>query len=101
MWEKLKSRWNVDSGMDVLIIMVVFACTGFSVLYVKKIVFGWMDIGEQTPTWIRFCLSLFVILPLYQLILLCWGWIFGKFNFFWEFEKRTFSRMKGMWRRKE
>jgi hypothetical protein len=100
MWEKLKSRWNVESGVDVFLILLVFACTGTSVLYVKKIVFGWMDIDEQTATWIRICLSLFIILPLYQVILLGWGWLFGKFNFFWEFEKRSLFRMRDLWRKK-
>lgn len=100
MWNKLKTRWKVDSGLDVVIILVVFACTGFSVVYIKKLLFLWMNIGDQTQTWIRFCLSIFIILPIYQVILLIWGWVFGKFNFFWEFEKRTFSRMLGLLRRK-
>ncbi|GAA4440296.1 hypothetical protein GCM10023091_23730 [Ravibacter arvi] len=99
MWDKLKTRWNVNSGLDVVIILVVFACTGFSVLYAKKGLFGLIGIDDNTPSWIRICLSIFVILPLYQVVLLCWGWIFGKFNFFWEFEKRTFSRIAKIWRK--
>jgi hypothetical protein len=39
MIEKLKQRWNVRNGWDVLIILVVFACTGFSVFYVKRWLF--------------------------------------------------------------
>ena len=101
MWDKLKHRWKVDSGLDVFIILVVFAFTGSSVVFLKKYIFGWIGVGEHTATWLRFCLSLFIILPMYQVILLAYGWIFGKFNFFWEFEKRTFSRMKRLWQRKE
>ncbi len=100
MWKKLKDRWKVDNSTDVIIILVVFTCTGFSVLYIKKLFFGWVGIDEQTPAWIRFCTTLFVILPLYQVILLGWGWVFGKFNFFWEFEKKTFSRMRSIRRKK-
>lgn len=100
MWEKLKDRWKVDSAADVLIILVVFACTGFSVLYVKKLFFVWTGIDAHTPAWIRVCITLFIILPLYQVILLGWGWIFGKFNFFWEFEKKTFSRIMSIRKRK-
>ncbi len=100
MWKKLKDRWKVDNAADVVIILVVFACTGFSVLYVKKLLFAWAGIGDDTPGWIRLCISLFIILPLYQVILLGWGWIFGKFNFFWEFEKKTFSRMRSIGKRK-
>jgi hypothetical protein len=100
MWKKLKDRWKVDNAADVIIILVVFACTGFSVLYIKKLFFVWVGIGDHTPAWIRLCITLFIILPLYQVILLGWGWIFGKFNFFWEFEKKTFSRIRSMRKRK-
>ncbi len=100
MWEKLKDRWKVDNATDVVIILVVFACTGFSVLYVKKLFFVWTGIGDHTPGWIRLCITIFIILPLYQVILLGWGWVFGKFNFFWEFEKKTFSRIRSIRKRK-
>jgi len=94
MWKKLKERWKVDNAADVVIILVVFTCTGFSVLYIKRLFFEWANIGDHTPWWIGLSITLFIILPLYQAILLGWGWIFGKFNFFWEFEKKTFSRIR-------
>jgi hypothetical protein len=34
-----------------------------------------------------------VIFPLYQLLLLCFGWLLGQFSFFWAFEKKMFARM--------
>jgi len=36
-----------------------------------------------------------LILPVYNLFLLFYGFIFGQFNWFWEFEKRFFRRMMG------
>jgi hypothetical protein len=100
MIEKLKERWNVRNGWDVLIILVVFACTGFSVLYVKRWLFELIGLTEQSPTWLRWTVNILIILPLYQVILLIWGWIWGKFTFFWEFEKRMFSRIGGLFRKK-
>ncbi len=99
MWEKLKQRWNVSSSLDVIIILVVFACTGFSILYVKRHLFEWIGITSETEKWIRWTAAIFIILPLYQVILLIWGWVFGKFNFFWDFEKRTFYRMRSIFRK--
>lgn len=93
MIEKLKQRWNVRTGWDVLIILIVFACTGFSILYIKRALFGAIGLDENSATWLRWVVNLIVILPLYQVVLLVWGWIFGKFAFFWEFEKRMFSRI--------
>lgn len=93
MIEKLKQRWNVKNGWDVLIILLVFACTGFSVLYVKRGIFELIGLNDQSPTWLRWTINILIILPLYQVILLAWGWIWGKFSFFWEFEKRMFGRI--------
>lgn len=101
MIEKLKQRWNVRNGWDVLIILGVFACTGFSVLYVKRWLFELIGLTENSPAWLRWSVNILIILPLYQVILLAWGWIWGKFNFFWEFEKRMFSRIGGLFRSKK
>lgn len=99
MWNKLKKRWNVNTGWDVFVILIVFACTGFSILYIKRILFGWFGIStEETDSWIRWTANVLLILPLYQIVLLFWGFIFGKFYFFWEFEKRMFSRIAGMFK---
>jgi hypothetical protein len=100
MIEKLKQRWNVRNGWDVLIILVVFACTGFSVLYVKRWLFDLIGLDAQSPGWLRWGVNILIILPLYQVILLIWGWIWGKFAFFWKFEKRMFSRIGGLFRKK-
>lgn len=98
MWEKLKHRWNVRSGWDVAIILLVFACTGFSILYIKRALFDWVGLTEAA-TWLRWTANILVILPLYQVVLLAWGWLFGKFEFFWQFEKRMIARMGGLFRR--
>lgn len=99
--QKLKERWNVQSGWDVVIILLVFACTGFSILYLKRIIYGWVGLTAESPVWLRWLGTLVIVLPLYQVVLLLWGWIFGKFAFFWAFEKRMVSRLGGLFRRRE
>lgn len=101
MIEKLKQRWNVRNGWDVLVILIVFACTGFSVLYVKRGLFHLVGITAESPAWLRWGVNILIILPLYQVILLAWGWIWGKFSFFWAFERRMFSRLGSLFRRKK
>ncbi|HCO85018.1 MAG TPA: diacylglyceryl transferase, partial [Arenibacter sp.] len=34
-----------------------------------------------------------LIFPIYQFLLVIYGWLFGQFKFFWEFEKKMLSRM--------
>lgn len=93
--EKLKTRWGLTSGWQVFIILLVFACTGFSVLYLKKFILPLVGVGPQSHGGVRFLASVFVILPIYQVVLLAWGFVFGQFRFFWEFEKRMFGRLFG------
>lgn len=89
--DRLKSRWNVRNGWQVLLILVVFACTGFTVLLIKKPLFAyWFPSGDK-PTWASI-LYWILIFPIYNVFLLLYGFIFGQFSFFWEFEKRFFKR---------
>ena len=94
MWiEKLKRRWKVKSATQVIIILVVFACTGFTVMFLKPVITEVLFFGEK-PGWFS-VIYWVLILPLYNLILLFYGFVFGQFNFFWEFEKRFFARIFG------
>jgi len=92
--EKLRRRWNVNSAWQVVIILVVFACTGFTVLGLKKPVLN-LILGEGNESGIAKVLYYIFILPVYNIILLAYGFIFGQFNFFWTFEKRSFNRIFG------
>jgi hypothetical protein len=99
--QKLKERWNVKSGWDVAVILLVFACTGFSILYIKRLIYGWIGLDAQSADWLRWLVALVVVLPLYQVVLLGWGWLFGRFAFFWAFEKRMIARLSGLFRKKQ
>lgn len=94
MWiEKLKKRWGVKNGWQVLLILLVFACTGFTVMYTKRWLVQILQINTTGGVWV---FNILIILPLYQVILLIYGWIFGEFQFFWNFEKRMFLRLTAL-----
>jgi len=90
---RLAKRWNV-SPARVIVILIVFACTGFTVLFLKRpIVAYFTGAGEQS---LLFSILYYIlILPVYNAILLVYGFLFGQFRFFWEFEKRFFKRITG------
>lgn len=96
---RLKDRWQLKSGLQVLLVLLTFACTGFSVLFLKQPLYKLVGITEATPLWLRAGFYSLAILPVYQLLLLAWGFIFGQFQFFWNFEKRMFSRIGSYFRR--
>lgn len=94
MLKKLQKRWKLKSLGQVLIVLLVFACTGFTVLFLKEPILTFIAPATER-TWIFSFFYYLLILPVYNMILLFYGFIFGQFNFFWAFEKRMFSRMGG------
>lgn len=90
--DRLKHKWKLGSAFQVFIVLVVFACTGFTVLFIKKPILRFLA-GPEGDSTVASILYYIFILPLYNAILLIYGFLFGQFSFFWEFEKRTFSRI--------
>lgn len=91
-FERLKIKWGVN-GKTLLIILLVFACTGFTVAFLKTPVVNFFTGEEQS--WVFTALYYILILPIYNVILLVYGFVFGQFNFFWNYEKRMFQKLFG------
>jgi hypothetical protein len=73
----------------VVIVLLVFACTGFTVMFLKKPILKLLGTDSSTLASVAYYL---LILPIYNIILLVYGFVFGQFRFFWEFEKRFIRR---------
>jgi hypothetical protein len=91
--DRLAKRWGV-SPQRVFIILLVFTCTGFTVLFLKRPLTAWVAGDGPKPLWFSI-LYYVLILPFYNVLLLAYGALFGQFRFFWEFEKRFFRRLGG------
>ena len=90
--ESLKIRWHLKNTWQVIIILMVFAFTGTTVLLIKRPLFEfWFPDGEM-PLWADITYYV-LILPVYNILLLAYGFVFGQFSFFWDFEKRFFKRI--------
>ncbi len=91
--ERLGKRWGVGP-MRVILILVVFTCTGFTVMFLKRpVVALFTENGEQP---LLFSVLYYIlILPVYNVILLVYGTLLGQFRFFWDFEKRFLGRIIG------
>ena len=89
--DKLKNRWKLDSAWQVAVVLVAFACTGFTIFFIKRTLLDLLA-GERGHTILATILYYIFILPLYNVILLGYGLIFGQFRFFWKFEKRMMER---------
>src|SRR5690606_12961962 len=92
--ERLKDKWKLKSVGQVIIVLIVFACTGFTVLLIKKPLLTFLA-GDQGNSTLASVLYYIFILPIYNVFLLGYGFVFGQFQFFWDFEKRSFRRLFG------
>lgn len=92
--DKLKERWKVQSTIQVVIILLVFALTGTTVALLARPLLHLVFAPEEVPTWAKVVYYI-LILPVYNIFLLLYGFILGQFTFFWNFEKRFFSRLFG------
>lgn len=90
--DKLKKRWQIESNWQVLVILIVFACTGTTAMYAKEFVFDILGVTSSMPFWLRSIIWIVTILPLYNVLLIIYGTLFGQRKFFWWFLKKTFGR---------
>ena len=91
---KLKQRWGITSNWQLTIIFVVFAITGSSSVMVSKPILDFFGITRDSmPYFIYLILKIVIVLPVYQVLLVGFGFLFGQFKFFWEFEKKMLKAM--------
>ena len=88
---QLQSRWKVNSLTQVILILTTFALTGTTVVYISKPLLAAIFEPDGIPVWARIIYYI-LILPVYNLFLLAYGFLLGQFSFFWEFEKRFLNR---------
>ncbi len=97
--EKLKQRWGIDSNIQIILILIVFSVTGSSSVFLAKPFLGAIGLVRESfsSAWwggaIYVILRILVIFPIYQVLLVAFGWLFGQFKFFWNFEKKMLSRL--------
>ena len=89
-----KERWNIKSNWQVFVILVVFAVTGSTAAYVSKPILAWFGIVKgEVSNGIYYPLYIILIFPVYQVLLVSFGFLFGQFTFFWAFEKKMLRSM--------
>ncbi len=96
--EKLKKRWGVDSNSGMVLILVVFAITGSSSIKIARPFLEYIGFTRElfADHWhfsiLYWTVRILVVFPIYQVLLVTFGWLFGQFQFFWNFEKKMLSR---------
>ncbi len=90
----LENKWAVTYRWELIAIFIVFAITGSTAARISDPIISFLGIdGENTSGWIYWPIRILLVFPIYQILLLIVGWLFGQFKFFWNFEKKMLSRM--------
>ncbi len=91
---KLKQRWGIESNFQIFLILIVFAITGSTSAKLAGPLCDLLGIYKETSSfyWYWFARIVFIF-PIYQVLLVFFGWLFGQFQFFWEFEKKMLGRL--------
>ena len=90
---KLKQRWGIETNFQLTLIFIVFAITGSASAWLSKPFCFWLGITKEDLSYWFTPIRLILIFPIYQVLLVLIGFLFGQFKFFWAFEKKMLKRM--------
>jgi len=76
-FHKLQEKWGV-SAKQLIIILIVFACTGTTIAFLKKPVVNFFTGGEKS---LLFSVIYFILIfPIYIIFLMFYGWVLDNMN---------------------
>jgi manganese efflux pump family protein len=92
--KRFKEKWGITSNFQLVIIIIVFSVTGSVAVWVAKPVLDLVGLDKEALSpWVFWPIRIFIIFPIYQVLIVLIGAIFGQFKFFWAFEKKMLVRL--------
>lgn len=93
--QHFKTRWKITSNWQILVIILVFAITGSTAAFITKPILEFFGITKNSvSTVIYYLFYIILIFPVYQILLLLFGFLAGQFRFFIAFEKKMLQSLK-------
>jgi len=92
---KLKNIFKATSNWHLFIIFLVFGISGSLSVIVSEPIIELFKIKELIDNSILyFTIRILIIFPVYQIVLLFVGTLFGQYKYFLDFEKKMLVRFK-------
>ena len=92
--KKLKEKWGITSDFQLVIILIVFSVTGSIAVWIAKPILDLVGLDKSAVSpWIFWPIRISIIFPIYQVLIVIIGALFGQFKFFWNFEKKMLVRL--------
>jgi len=93
-FKKLESKWDIKYRWELISIFLVFAFTGSSSVFIGKPIIKFIGITKDNlPGLVYWSLYILIGFIFYQILLVATGWLFGQYDFFWNFEKKMLRRL--------
>ena len=90
---RIKKKWGITSNYQIMVILLVFSITGSIAVLITNPVLKLIGLDEYLISpWIFWPIRIFIIFPIYQVLIVVIGALFGQFKFFWAFEKKMLVR---------
>ena len=94
MSEKLIKFFKVDNYFRLFIIFTVFGITGSLSVVLGKYLLISIFSSNILNSEFYWLIRILLIFPLYQILLIIIGTLFGEFKYFWAIEKKILLRLK-------
>jgi len=92
--EFLKQRYQLKSSRQLVLVFIVFGLTGPITLAIhRKLINPIFGFDIDTPFYLKALVYVFVLIPLYHVVLYGLGYLFGCKKFFKTFIQKTVGRL--------
>lgn len=94
LFTKLYKRWDVTYRWELIAIFLAFAVTGSTAGRLSNPLMELIGLSrDMISGWVYWPVRILLIFPIYQILLVIFGWIFGQYIFFKTFAIKMVSRM--------
>ena len=86
-----KRKLTNKDHIQLLIVNIVFAVTGTASVYLAGVIIDFFGLNALN-TILYWSLRILLLVPVYQILLIIVGTLFGQFSYFWQMEKKMLKR---------
>jgi len=92
--QKIRNFFKVESNFQLLIVNVVFAVTGTISVILAGFILNFIGLDTNVlGSSLYWTLRILILMPIYQILLIMIGAVFGEFTYFWRIEKKMLNRI--------
>tara|TARA_B100001013_G_scaffold40267_1_gene21401 strand:+ start:336 stop:629 length:294 start_codon:yes stop_codon:yes gene_type:complete len=92
--QKIRNFFKVESNFQLLVVNVVFAVTGTISVILAGFILNFIGLDTNVlGSSLYWTLRILILMPIYQILLIMIGAVFGEFTYFWRIEKKMLNRL--------